>query len=162
MEMYDGQTEGYAPTVSVANNVAVLVAQGTAGTLWYAVGTVDPSTSTIAWTAPVFYSAGYNPTVSVYGDGKTDFIGSGRVVVEAHQVDSGTGPLAYSTGVLKGSAPTSITWSSQGTTYSSGCYPSVALSFAGSSPSDLSVTETHETACGSATTVDASFGFLMK
>jgi hypothetical protein len=45
-----GMTQGYAPTVSIANNVAVLVSQGSGGTLWYAVGAVDTAMSTIAWT----------------------------------------------------------------------------------------------------------------
>ena len=167
LEINGGLNIGYAPTVSVANNLAILVAQGGGGTLWYAIGVVDTATSTIDWTAPISYGTGYNPTVSVYGNGTQDYIGSGRIVVEAHQVDSGTGPLSYNTGVLKngtgGSAPTSITWSTdQGVTYAdAGCYPSVALSFSGYTPSYLSLTETHETACGVATTV-ASFGYLKK
>jgi hypothetical protein len=167
-EFNSGLTEGYAPTVSVANNLAVLVAQGSSGSLWYSIGVVDPSAFTIAWSEPVSYASGYNPTVSVFGDGTTDYIGSGRILVEAHQAGSGTGPLVYLTGVLKngtgGSGPTSIEWSTdQGVTYvDAGCYPSVALSFSGSTPSNLSLTETHEVACNSATTVQYSFGYLKK
>ena len=161
-------TQGYAPTVSIANNVAVLVAQGSGGTLWYSIGVVDTATSTIAWTAPSQYGSGYNPTVSVYGDG-TDLWISGRVLVEAHQVDNGTGSLVYSVGVLKGSSPKSITWSvtTSGTPdtniyYATGCYPSVALAFDGyTPPSQVSVTETHETACGSASITDYWFGYLV-
>ena len=172
LEINGGLNIGYAPTVSVANNLAILVAQDYAGPLWYAIGVVDTATSTIDWTAPISYSTGYNPTVSVYGDGKQDYIGSGRVVVEAHQDDNVTGPLSYSVGILKngtgGSAPTSITWSTdQGVIYvDNGCYPSVALSFSGYTPSYLSLTETHDTAtvglsdCGSASTVKYSFGYL--
>jgi hypothetical protein len=167
LEINSGMNQGYAPTVSVANNVAVLVAEGSGGNLWYAIGVVDPSAYTINWTDPIPYGTGYNPTVSVYGDGITDYIGSGRVVVEAHQLNNSTGPLAYSTGVLKDgplhSAPTSITWSTNtDASYATGCYPSVAIAFYGYTPSNLSVTETHETACGSATTMDYSFGYLVK
>jgi hypothetical protein len=166
LEINSGMNQGFAPTVSVANNLAVLVAQGSGGTLWYAIGVVDPVASTIEWSDPIPYGTGYNPTVSVYGDGTTDFIGSGRVVVEAHQVDNGTGPLVYSAGILKDgphdSAPTSITWSTDANiSYSTGCYPSVALAFYGYTPSSLSLTETHETACGSATTMEYSFGYLV-
>jgi hypothetical protein len=165
-----GKTLGSVPTVSIANNVAVLVSQGSGGTLWYSIGAVDTATSTIAWTAPISYGSGYNPTVSVYGDG-TDLWIRGRVLVEAHQVDDGTGSLVYSVGVLKGSSPTSITWSTTTSGslntniyYATGCYPSVALAFDGytaPSPSEVSVTETHETACGSATMTEYWFGYLI-
>jgi hypothetical protein len=163
-----GMTQGYAPTVSIANNVAVLVSQGSGGTLWYAVGAVDTAMSTIAWTAPIPYGSGYNPTVSVYGGG-TDLWIRGRVLVEAHQVDAGTGSLVYSVGVLKGTSPTSITWSATTSgspntniPYANGCYPSVALAFDGYTPPSLvSVTETHEAACGSATTTAYWFGHLI-
>ncbi len=162
LEINSGMNQGYAPTVTVANNMALLVAQGTGGTLWYAIGEVDTATSTITWTDPIPYGTGYNPTVSMFGDGTTDYIGSGRVLVEAHQVDNTTGSLTYSAGVLKGKTPASITWSSDvNVAYSTGCYPSVALAFYGYTASSLSLTETHETACGSATTVDASFGYLV-
>ena len=158
-----GVTLGYAPTVSIANNVAVLVSQGSGGTLWYSIGAVDTTTSTIAWTAPISYGSGFNPTVSVYGDG-TDLWIRGRVLVEAHQVDDVTGSLEYSVGVLKGSSPTSITWSTTANIpYANGCYPSVALAFDGYTPSSsqVSVTETHETACGMAGLTEYSFGYLI-
>jgi hypothetical protein len=167
LEINGGMNQGYAPTVSVANNLAVLVADGTLGTLWYAIGEVDTATSTIDWTEPIPYGGtGYNPTVSVFGDG-TDLFIKGRVVVEAHQMDNGTGPLLYSTGVSKngmgGTPPTSITWSTDvDISYSTGCYPSVALSFNGYTPSNLSVTETHETGCGSAKTIEYSFGYMKR
>jgi hypothetical protein len=163
-------TVGSAPTVSVANNVAVLVAQGSGGTLWYSIGIVDTASSTIAWTTPVSYGGtGYNPTVSVYGAGSDLWI-SGRVLVEAHQLDNTAGPLVYSVGVLDGSSPTSISWSttSSGTAdtniiYATGCYPSVALAFGDTSPelpSNVTVTETHQTACGSASSTQYWYGFL--
>ena len=127
LEMNGGMNQGYAPTVSVANNLAVIVAQGTGGTLWYAIGVVDTVTSTINWTDPVPYGTGYNPTISVFGDG-TDLFIKGRVVVEAHQMDSSAGPLLYSAGVLKngtgGTPPTSITWSTDvDISYSTGLLP---------------------------------------
>lgn len=171
LEINGGLNPGYVPTVSVANKLAVLVAEGSGGTLWYAVGDVDTATSTINWTEPIPYGGtGYNPTVSVFGDGSDD-ISPGRAVVEAHQMDSGTGPLVYSTAIVKNGTmglPPTLTWSNTGIPYSAGgCYPSVALSFDGYTPpnqdgntSNLSVTETHETACGTAT-VDYSFGYLV-
>jgi len=164
LEINSGMNQGYAPTVSVANNLAVLVAQGSSGALWYAIGVVDTSTSSITWTDPIPYgTTGYNPTVSVFGDG-SDYIGA-RVVVEAHQETNGTGSLTYRTGILQNgpgdSAPTSITWTPDtDTPYATGCYPSIALAFYGYTPSSLSLTETNETACGSATTMDYSFGYL--
>jgi len=173
LEINGGLNQGYVPTVTVANNLAVLVAQGTSGALWYAIGVVDTATYTINWTDPIPYGGGgYNPTVSEFGDGTASYIGKGRVVVEAHQLDSSTGPLVYSVGVLKngvgGSAPTSIEWSTiTNVPYSTGCYPSVAISFDGYTPpnpngttSNLSVTETHETACGTAP-IDYMFGYLV-
>jgi hypothetical protein len=162
---------GSAPTVSIAHNVAVLVAQGS-GELWYSIGVVDTATSTISWSTPTSYGTGYNPTVSVFGPGLWI---SGRVLVEAHQVDNATGQLVYSVGRLKGPSPTSITWSTttSGTLdtnipYATGCYPSVALATDGytaslipSSPSQVSVTETHAIACGSAVMSHYSYGYLL-
>jgi hypothetical protein len=157
--------QGAMPTVSVANNVAVLVAQGGGGALWYSIGVVDTAKSTIAWTAPATYGSGYNPTVSVWGDG-TDLWVSGRVLVEAHQVDNDASSLVYSVGVLGGSSPTSITWSTTSSdtniVYDTGCYPSVALAYDGPfSPSQVSVTETHETSCGKADTTVYYYGHLV-
>jgi hypothetical protein len=157
--------QGYAPTVSVANNLAVLVAQGSSGALWYALGEVDTTTQSITWTDPIPYgTTGYNPTVSVYGNGTTAGTGiaAGRIVVEAHQADKTTGSLTYRTGILTGAAPASITWTPDADTpYATGCYPSIALAYYGDTASSLSLTETNETACGSATTIDYSFGYLV-
>ena len=47
--------QGSVPTVSVSNNLAVLVFEGTGGTLWSSTGVVDTTTSTILWTDPVNY-----------------------------------------------------------------------------------------------------------
>jgi hypothetical protein len=161
--------QGSLPTVSVANNLAIVVFEGTEGALWYSMGVVDTASSTIAWSDPIMYGNGYNPTVSLYGDGKSSYgIVSGRVVVEAHQVDPGLGNLVYSAGLLTGSTPTSITWSTVlNNYYADGYYPSVALSFDGYTPangngstSNISVTETHETDIGTAT-VGYGFGYLV-
>jgi hypothetical protein len=165
LEINSGMNQGYAPTVSVANNLAVLVAQGSGGTLWYALGEVDTTTQSITWTEPIPYSTtGYNPTVSVWGDGTSAATGiaGGRIVVEAHQADNTTGSLTYRTGIIKkGADPVSITWTPDAdTSFATGCYPSIAIAFYGYTPSGLSLTETNETACGSATTVDYSFGYL--
>ena len=165
LEINSGMNQGYAPTVSIANNVAVLVA-GDAGNLWYAIGVVDKATLSIAWTDPIPYGTGYNPAVSMWGDGTTSLIGPGRVVVEAHQVDKTTGSLIYTAGLMKDgplhSAPTSITWSTTtDTSYAAGCYPSLAIQFYGYTKSSLSLVETHETACGSAGTMDYSYGYLV-
>jgi hypothetical protein len=157
-------TQGSAPTVSISNNVAVLVFQGSGGALLYSTGVVDPTTSTIAWTEPVSYDSGYSPTISVSGDG------TGlprRVLVEAHQVGTGTGSLVYSTGAMIGPSPTSIIWSSLSGTpaniaYATGCSPSVALAFAGHTlMSQVSATETHACGGSTATDVEAFFGHLV-
>ena len=135
LEINSGMNQGYAPTVSVANNLAVLVAQGSGGALWYALGTVDTTTQSITWTDPIPYSTtGYNPTVSVFGDGSSSYlqIPAGWVVVEAHQADNTTGSLTYRTGLLNGASPTSITWTPDAdTTFATGCYPSIAIAFYG-------------------------------
>lgn len=168
-------TQGNAPTVSVANNLAIVVYESseTDGELWYFLGKVDPTTSTIAWGDPISYSFGFNPTVSIFGDGTSSYgVGSGRVVVEAHQTGTGTdiGVLEYTAGLLTGATPTSITWStSANNNYGTGCYPSVALSFDGQTPanpttgstSSLSLTATNEIDCGSASTIEYSFGYLV-
>ena len=172
MTQSDGSpTQGNVPTVSVANNLAILVAEGADGALWYSLGKVDTTTSTIAWGDPIPYGEGYNPSVSIYGDGVSAYgVGKGRVVVEAHQTDSGTGQLVYSAGHLTGAPPTSITWSTTvNNPYATGCYPSVALSFDGYTPvnpsnassSGVSLTATNEIECGDASTIDYWFGYLV-
>lgn len=167
-----GMDVGSMPTVSVAGNFAVLVAQGAPGALWYAIGKVDLATSTIDWSdANPYGGGGYNPTVSVWETSSISDI-RGRVVVEAHQLDSLGGTLVYNTGLLKdgtgGTPPTSIDWNpNSNMPYSNGCYPSVALAFDGYTPANaegatsyISLTETHETACGTAP-IEYSFGYLV-
>ena len=46
------------------------------------------------------------------------------------------------------------------TTFATGCYPSIAIAFYWDTPSGLGLTETNETACGSATKIAYSFGYL--
>ena len=65
-------------------------------------------------------------------------------------------------------SPTSVTWSTTVRDaghehfYANGCYPSVALAFDETpSSSQVSVTETHQTACGSASPTQYSFGDLI-
>jgi hypothetical protein len=157
-------TQGSAPSVSLAGNVAVLVFQQSDGTLEYSIGVVDTATSSISWTTPSPYCdcTGYSPAVSVIGDGGGLLI-PGRLLLEAHQVDDGTGPLVYSVGTLAGSSPTSISWSTSAVNAplaSSGCSPSLALSFigGGDDPLGVSVAETHSATCGGPTTVQSLFG----
>jgi len=161
-----GLNLGKMPTVSISNNLAVLVAEGNSGALWYSIGVVDTATNTINWGDAIPYSTtGYNPTVSVSGAG-TGFPGS-RTLVEAHQANNSTGSLTYRTGVLingsLGAPPTSITWTPDtDNPYATGCYPSVAVAWWGYDASNLNVTETHETACGAASAQQYSFGYLVK
>jgi hypothetical protein len=162
--------QGSLPTVSVANNFVVLVFEGTDGALMYLTGAVDTTSSTITWNAPVMYDIGYNPTVSVFGDGTTTFgILEPWVVVEAHQVASGPGPLlnagvslVSNTGFLTDPA-SPITWSTpMDIPYATGCYPSVALFFNNQfQATSLSLAETHETECVIASSVDYGFGDLL-
>ena len=162
-----GAFQGDAPTVSVANNLAVLCPKSRQR--WNVMvfprrRWIQPP-SPIAWSDPISYGCGFNPTVSVYGDGAgSTGLGKGRVVVEAHQLlaDSDAASLVYSAGMLVGTTPTSITWSTDvNIPYANGCYPSVALffdEFTGTR-SSVGVVETHETDCESAA-IDYSFGYL--
>jgi hypothetical protein len=165
-QVNSGLNLGKLPTVSVSNNVAVLMAEGDNGALWYSIGVINMDYGTINWSAPIPYSTvGYNPTVSLFAHG-TGFPGS-RVVVEAHQADNSTGQLTYRTGVLyngaSGAAPTSITWTTDtDNPYATGCYPSLAVNFYGYDASNLSVTEVHGTECGAVSTQQYSFGYLVK
>jgi hypothetical protein len=162
--------QGALPTVSVANNFVVLVFEGTDGALMYSTGLVDTTTSTIAWNAPVMYGNGYDPTVSVFGDGTTTFgISEPWVVVEAHQVASGPAPLlnggvslVSNTGFLTGST-SPITWSApMNIPYATGCNPSVALFFNNEfQATNVSLAETHETECDITSSVDYGFGDLL-
>jgi hypothetical protein len=165
-DVNSGLNQGKMPTVSVSNNLAVLVAEGDSGALWYSMGVVDTATNTINWGDAIPYSTtGYNPTISVSGAG-TGFPGS-RTVVEAHQSDNSTGPLTYRTGVLingtLGAPPTSITWTPDtDNPYATGCNPSVAVAWWGYDASNLNVTEAHAASCGAVSAQSSSFGYLVK
>jgi len=166
-EINFGLNQGNHPTVSIADNLAILVAEGPSGALWYSIGVVNPATSTIAWSAPEVYDSGYAPSISVYGSGVR---GSGWTVVEVHQQDHGTGPLLYRTGILSdtlsGAPPASITWTANSNvSYSIGCYPSVALSdyltFTPYAGLQLWMSEVHGSECGAASALYFSSGVLL-
>jgi len=149
---------GYAPSVSVANGYVVVAYQGTSGTLSYSFGQI--SGNVIRWQNPVNYGTGYSPSISMLG---ADLTGGSGAIVEAHQGDTGTGPLYYRLGKLNSStAPTGITWTPNSSTEyaTSGCYPSIALfdanAYLGIGP--VNVGELHSTACGEAAKLLFSFG----
>ena len=158
---------GYAPTISIANGVVVLVAQGAAPHTWYSVGVVDTSTDTISWSAENNYADGYNPSVSVQscGFGSATF-GCDFVVVEAHQEGTGTGSLLYRMGKMfygtGGSAPTSIKWTPNAdTNYAKGCYPSVGLMTYGTDyTSTYPLVESHSADCGEVADVHIAWGYV--
>ena len=160
---------GYAPTVSIAKGIVVLMAQGTGGQLLYSIGTADTSTNTInSWTATNNYDSGYNPSVSVQscGLGSANF-GCDFVVVEAHQEGNTTGSLMYRIGKMYygtggGSAPTSIKWTPNAdTNYAKGCYPSVALmSYGTNYTSTYPLVESHSDACGGPADIQTAWGYL--
>jgi hypothetical protein len=165
---------GYAPTVTVSGNLAILAmqgadSQGTGGALLYSIGQVQISASTgdptgeIAWGPLTKYDNGYNPSVSLALQYDTDAL---WVLVEAHQEDGGTGPLWYRIGYLNlgstGSNPTSIAWqknpsnNSVATEYDeSGCYPSVAQTYFNGL---WNVVETNSKTCGEASGIESWFG----
>ncbi len=159
---------GYAPTVSIANGIVVLVAQGTAGQLLYSIGTADTSTDTINWSATDNYDKGYNPSVSVQSCGAGgDTFGCDFVVVEAHQEGNTTGSLLYRMGKMYygsggGSAPTSISWSPNAdTNYAKGCYPSVALMMYGTNTTTTyPLVESHSDACGKPAALHTAWGHV--
>jgi hypothetical protein len=158
---------GYAPTVSVANGIVVLVAQGTTGQLLYSIGTADISTNTISWSATNNYDTGYNPSVSVQacGAGGATF-GCDFVVLEAHQAGKSTGSLLYRIGKMHygtgGTSPTSISWTPNAdTNYAKGCYPSVALmTYGTNTTTTYPIVESHSDACGGPAVLHTAWGYL--
>lgn len=153
---------GYSPTVSVARGVAVLMARGSNGELWYSIGSVNATTGIIAWGPQTNYTTGYNPNTSVqWCSGGTSF-GCDFMVVEVHQGSSATGPLFYRTGVMHygsgGTVPTSIQWTPNAdTNYATGCYPSVGVMTDNAGTLHPFV-EVHSDACGGPAHVHASWG----
>jgi hypothetical protein len=155
---------GYAPTVSVSNNMVLLVAQGASGELWYSVGTLDYTNNIITWGPATNYDTGYNPSVSlqVCGDGGVAF-NCVFLLVEAHQAKNGTGPILYRTGTLTGGS-TTIDWtpnadSPLGPTPVTGCYPSVSL-VTNWSTGNYNVVESNSDACGGPANLVSYWGTL--
>jgi len=156
--------QGYSPTVSVSENLAALVAQGSDGTLWYSLGVVNTSNGTIAWNTPTTYTNGYNPTISLYETG--DSFNGDWDVVEAHQANNNaTGQLFYRTGHMsvssKGGYPTAIKWTTKGgnAEYATGCYPSVTL-FRIPDIGAPYLVETHSADCGEVSDIVSDLGFF--
>jgi len=139
---------GNFPSVSLSDGLAVLVYQGGSGDLYYSIG-VNDIFAGITWSAPVNYTSGYNPSISVYGCPGC----AGWTVVEAHQSNTasdGGGTLFYRTGtidrsgtVLGGGAkiPTLKWMPDRDRSYDTGCYPSVATN-------GVYVWEVHQNSCG--------------
>lgn len=156
---------GYAPTVSVARGVAVLMAQGPSGEMWYSIGSVDTTKGTITWGPQTKYDTGWNPSASVQwcsGGGAT--FGCDLMVVEVHQEKNGTGSLMYRTGVMHygtgGTTPTSIHWTpNSDTKYADGCYPTVSV-MTDSDGSFHPLVEAHSAACGGPAAVFAAWGSI--
>jgi hypothetical protein len=145
---------GYAPSVSVADGYVVVAYQGTSPNLSYSFGQI--SGNVIGWQNPVNYGTGYSPSISMLG---SDLAGGSGEIVEAHQGDTGTGPLYYRIGKLNSSTtPTGITWTPNSSTKyaTSGCSPSVALQ--AYLPPAVLVEELHSTACGGAFPLLWSYG----
>lgn len=142
---------GYAPSVSLASGLAVVVFQGASGELFYSIG-VNDTFGGFTWSAPVYYTQGYNPSIAVYGCATC----KSWTVLEAHQANNGTGALWYRTGLINKQGTHSIVWTPDGDTMyeQSGCYPSVAQN-------GVYVWETHEYKCGEASPVFSSFGQLV-
>lgn len=63
---FDPGFDGYAPSVSIADGLIVLVGQGSGGALWYSIGVLQSSGQSIgiAWTTPKTYDSGFNHSVS--------------------------------------------------------------------------------------------------
>jgi hypothetical protein len=159
---------GYAPTVSIAKGIVVLMAQGTAPQMWYSIGTVDTSTNTIKnWSVSNNYDNGYNPSVSVQTcDAGGDTFGCDFVLVEGHQEGKTTGSLMYRIGKMYyptgGGAPTSIKWTPNAdTNYAKGCYPSFGLMTYGTDyTSTYPLVESHSDQCGEAAIIQTAWGHL--
>jgi hypothetical protein len=141
---------GYAPSISVVGGYVVMAYQAGGGKLAYVFGKI--SGNKVLWQNPTNYDGGYNPSISMMPSG----FGFQAAVVEAHQADSGTGPLYYRTGTWNNqSSPTGIEWLPNSSTKyaASGCYPAVALDFFND------VGELHSTACGVEATLEYSSGW---
>jgi hypothetical protein len=156
---------GYAPSVSYSNGVAVLVAQGPSGELWYSIGTWSTGGAFI-WGPATSYTTGYNPSVSLqYCPGGVAF-NCVFLLVEAHQETNSTGTLYYRTGILTGvdGTSTTITWTPNkdrkiGSFAFSGCYPTVSL-ITNWSAGYYNVVESHSAKCGEPANLTTWWGTL--
>jgi len=169
---FDPSFDGYAPSVSIADGLIVLVGYGSGGTLWYSIGVLQSSGQSIgvAWTTPVTYDTGSNPSISLVGCtdcGHSQGFKAAWDLVEVHQElsDTTTGPLMYRTARLKpaegASYPTKINWTPNADTQyaAEGCYPAVSqMPFP--PVQDYEVLETHSTACGKAADIVSAVGVL--
>jgi hypothetical protein len=169
---FDPGFDGYAPSVSIADGLIVLVGQGSGGTLWYSIGVLQSSGQSIGvtWTAPETYDNGYNPSISLVGCtdcGHSQGFKAAWDLVEVHQAlsDTSTGPLLYRTARLKpaegASYPTTIKWTPNADTeyVKEGCYPAISqMPFPPAQ--DYEVLETHSTACGKAADIVSAVGSL--
>jgi hypothetical protein len=147
---------GYAPSVSVCEGLAVEVHEGDSGTLWYAYGAVDLTTNTISWSTSVQYDTGYRPSVSTCGN---VFDAHGRpystphyYLAEVHQANnpaSGeSSPLLYQVAPY---GSTGVTWGTAAN-YDSGCYPTLAILYgvAEANYFPTYAAEAHAPTCGAA------------
>jgi hypothetical protein len=141
---------GYAPSVTISDNLVIVAYQGSSGEMFYVLGQ-NGGISGITWGSPVYYTQGYNPSISVYGcSGCT-----GWTVLEAHQGQNSTGALWYRTGAISKQGKPVLIWTPDGDTqYDTGCYPSIAQN-------GVYVWETHEYSCGDVAPVLSSFGQLV-
>ncbi len=160
---------GNHPSVSLSNGLAFLVFEGGSGDLYYSIGVNDVFAG-ITWSAPVRYTSGYNPSISVFGPASGV---CSSTVVEAHQSASGlnTGPLFYRIGTINkagtilgssspcldgGSELPTLVWGPDvDTFYDTGCSPSVAATVI---DDDSFVLETHAISCALPGTIFYSFG----
>jgi hypothetical protein len=156
---HDTGFSGYAPSVSVADGLAILVYQGSGGSLWYSLGVVNNTTEDIAWGTPVNYATGYNPSVSLLGEQICCWFYGNWDVVEVHQQDNGTGPLTYRMGYMDAgsdfSYPTAVKWGPDSDTEfeASGCYPTVGQA---AESGLFEVVVTSSTGCGKAANIISS------
>jgi len=168
---FDPGFDGYAPSVSIADGLIVLVGQGSGGSLWFSIGVLESSDQSIGvtWTTPQTYDSGYNPSISLVGCtdcGKSRGFKAAWDLVEVHQsLNNTTGPLLYRTGRLNppsgASYPTTIKWTPNADTQyaDEGCYPAVSqMPF----PPDqyYEVLETHSTACNEPADIVSAVGSL--
>lgn len=168
---FDPGFDAYAPSVSIADGLIVLVGQGSAGTLWYSIGVLETSGQSIgvAWTTPETYDNGFNPAISLVGCtdcGHSHGLGAPWDLVEVHQaLNNTTGSLWYRTARLKpaegASYPTTIKWTPDAATQyaDEGCYPTISqMPFPPNQ--NYEVLETHSTACDEPANIVSAEGSL--